>query len=78
MINKAGYLCLGMEGLNPRRPSYKTGPSFRLVNWAKGAVTDAVFPEYIQEVFCTRDTYLAARLAGLELLTCSMPTNLSY
>ena len=42
------------------------------------ADTDTIFSEYIREVFDTRVAYLDARLAGLDLLTCSMPTTLSY
>ena len=40
--------------------------------------TDTIFPEYIREIFDRRTSYLNTRLAGLELLTCSMPTALSY
>ena len=40
--------------------------------------TDTIFPEYIREIFDRRASYLNTRLAGLELLTCSMPTALSY
>ena len=40
--------------------------------------TNTIFSEYIQEVFNTIAAYLAERLASLDLLTCSMPTTLSY
>ncbi len=39
--------------------------------------TDTIFPEYICDIFDTRASYLNTRLAGLDLLTRSMPKSLS-
>ena len=36
--------------------------------------TDQLFPDYVREIFATREKYLDKRMKGLHLITYSMPS----